>query len=141
MHPIAFAPFFRAGIGFDRLRDLALAGRSDGPPYDVERTGEDTYRVTLAVPGFGADELAVTASDGALTVSGRRKSEDGERARFLRRGIEARGFERRFALAEHVRPTGATLADGMLRIEIRREVPEAAKPRAVPITTAAPAVA
>jgi molecular chaperone IbpA len=106
------------------------------PPYDIERTGEDSYRVTLAVAGFRPEELAVTAQQNTLVVSGERRGhgDGGEQQRqTLHRGIAGRGFERRFELADHVKVVGANLADGLLTIELKREVPEAMRPRRIEI--------
>ena len=138
-----FSPLFRSTVGFDRMFDLLRHSTRGGPdehhnypPYDIERTGEDSYRVTLAVAGFRPDELTVTAQQNLLVVSGERRNrgEDGEQPReVLHRGIAGRGFERRFELADHVRVVGANLADGLLTVELRREVPEAMRPRRIEI--------
>ena len=143
MTTIDFAPLFRSTVGFDRLMSLlADSGQwSDSangyPPYNIERTGEDRYRVTLAVAGFSGDELAVEAREHSLLVEGRKKETEGGRS-FLYRGIAGRSFKRQFQLAEHVRVSGATLGNGLLVIELVREVPEAMKPRRIEINTSAP---
>lgn len=136
-------PLYRSTVGFDRLVSLLdqMAGY-DGqgsayPPYNIERTGEDRYRVTLAVAGFSGDELAVEAREHSLLVEGRKKETEGGRS-FLYRGIAGRSFKRQFQLAEHVRVSGATLGNGLLVIELVREVPEAMKPRRIEINTSAP---
>ena len=136
MRMIDFAPLSRSTIGFDRLFDLldqtAGSEPDEGfPPYDIEKTGEDAYRVTLAVPGFKPDEISVEGRPNLLVVSGRRSTERG--GQYLHRGLAARGFERRFDLADFVEVKGASLADGLLTIELAREVPEAMRPRRIEI--------
>lgn len=135
-----FSPYRRSTVGFDRLFDtLEAAARSDGsvnyPPYDIERTGEDAYRITLAVAGFAEDEIDLTAQQNLLVVAGRKTAAetDEQDSRYLHRGIATRAFERRFQLADHVQVTGAALANGLLAIELVREVPEAQKPRKIAI--------
>ena len=136
-----FGPLFRSSVGFDRMLDLLQHSTRGGaeesyPPYDIERTGEDSYRVTLAVAGFRPDELTVTAQQNLLLVSGkkRRNGEGGEQQReVLYRGIAGRGFERRFELADHVKVVGANLTDGLLTVDLKREVPEAMRPRRIEI--------
>lgn len=138
-----FRPLFRTTVGFDRMLDLlkeSLQADFDDnyPPYDIERISEDGYRVTLAVAGFRPDELTVTAQPNLLVVAGERRSrdEDGQQQReVLYRGIAGRAFERRFELADHVKVVGADLADGLLTIELRRELPEAMRPRRIEIMT------
>lgn len=131
-------PLYRATVGFDRIADLmdrVLAtdtAQAGYPPYNIEKTAENAYRISIAVAGFAADELSVEVRDGALTVAARKAGEDGER-KYLHRGIATRAFERRFALADHVRVTGAAHVDGMLHIDLAREVPEALKPRRIEI--------
>ncbi len=136
MRMIDFAPLSRSTIGFDRLFDLldqAAGSEPDEgfPAYDIEKTGEDAYRVTLAVPGFKPDEISVEGRPNLLVVSGRRSTERG--GQYLHRGLAARGFERRFDLADFVEVKGASLADGLLTIELAREVPEAMRPRRIEI--------
>jgi len=121
---------------FDRFARAADAGRGGGAPYDLVKTGEDRYRLTLPVPGFGPDELAIETRDSDLVVRGTPKPADGTET-VLHRGIVRRAFERRFALGEHVRVDGAGLADGLLAIELVREVPAALKPRTIAIDKAA----
>lgn len=139
-----FSPLFRTAIGFDRvsrLIDTALSTNEQGagyPPYNIEVTGEDSYRLTMAVAGFGPDEIAITQQENALFVSGRPKTAEGER-RYLHRGIAGRAFERRFQLADFLRVTGAEMANGLLHVDLVREIPEAMKPRQIPIAAAAPA--
>lgn len=134
-----FSPLFRSTIGFDRLMNLLessstqWADNGNGyPPYNIERTGEDTYRITLAVSGFGEDELSIEARENALVVEGRRKETDNGHT-FLYRGIAGRSFKRQFQLADHVRVEAAELANGLLTIELKRELPEAMKPRRIAI--------
>jgi len=142
MRSFDFSPLYRATVGFDRIADLmdrvlaSEVSQPTYPPYNIEKTGENAYRITVAVAGFTADELNVEVSDGTLTVSARKANEDEGRT-YLHRGIAARAFERRFALADHVRVTGATHADGMLHVDLVREVPEALKPRRIEIARAA----
>lgn len=136
-------PLFRASVGFDRIADMmdrALAAdpvQPAYPPYNIEKTDENAYRITIAVAGFRGDELSVEVKENALVVSAR-KSDDKVERTYLHRGIATRAFERRFQLADHVRVEGATHADGMLNIELVREIPEALKPRRIEIAGAAP---
>ncbi|SDK85725.1 molecular chaperone IbpA [Paracoccus chinensis] len=135
-------PLYRASIGFDRIADLvdrALASdiaTPTYPPYNIEKMGENAYRISIAVAGFTADDLSVEMKDGAVIVSARKVEEDENRT-FLHRGIATRAFERKFALADHVRVTGASHVDGMLHIDLVREVPEALKPRKIEISKSA----
>ncbi len=137
-----FSPLFRSTVGFDRMLDLLRHSARGGPdehhnypPYDIERTGEDSYRVTLAVAGFRPEELTVTAQQNLLLVAGGRHNGGGgePQRQVLYRGIAGRAFERRFELADHVKVVGAHLENGLLTIELRREVPEAMRPRRVQI--------
>ena len=138
MRTYDFSPLYRATIGFDRIADLMdRALLADGaqpayPPYNIEKTAENAYRISVAVAGFAADELTVEVKDGALTVSARKAGDDAPRT-YLHRGIATRAFDRRFALADHMRVSGAIHADGMLHIDLLREVPEALKPRRIEI--------
>lgn len=138
MRNIDFTPMFRSTVGFDRLMQIADAALRAGdqspgfPPYNIEKLGEDSYRVTMAVAGFAESELDITLDAGTLTVSGRPATTDGER-QYLHRGIARRAFERRFELAEHIKVVGAKLANGLLDVELAREVPEALKPRKISI--------
>jgi molecular chaperone IbpA len=131
------APLFRSSVGFDRVFDLlAQAERTEAsaawPPYNIEKVAEDAYRITMAVAGFTADEIELTQHDTALLVSGQKKSQESER-QYLHRGIAARTFRQTFNLAEHVKVTGASLENGLLTVELKREVPEALKPRRITI--------
>lgn len=133
-----FAPLFRSSVGFDRVFNLlenAQRARSisDWPPYDIAKTGEDTYKITVAVAGFSQDELDLTYQSNLLTIIGRK--EEAQQSEYLHRGIAGRPFEHRFELADHVRVIGAGLENGLLSIELIREVPEAMKPRKISIGT------
>lgn len=131
-----FTPLFRSSVGFDRIVDmLENASRATAvdnwPPYDIARAGEDDYRVTMAVAGFSQDELSITQEQNVLMVSGQKAEEDtGE---YLHRGIAGRTFQRRFQLADHVKVTGAVLENGLLTIDLKREIPEEMKPRRIEI--------
>ena len=138
MRNLDFAPLYRATVGFDRianLMDRALTAdmpQTTYPPYNIEKTAEDTYRISIAVAGFTADELNVEVKEGTLHVSARRAEDEAEKT-FLHKGIAMRAFERRFALADHVKITGATHDLGMLHLDLQRETPEALKPRRIEI--------
>ncbi|MCQ8277877.1 Hsp20 family protein [Acetobacteraceae bacterium KSS8] len=134
-----FAPLFRNAIGFDRLArliDTAQAvGTTNGssfPPYNIEKTGEDSYVLTLAVAGFGPDDIEILVQDNTLRVSGRASGQSAS-GELLHRGIATRAFDRRFALADHIQVEDADLVHGLLRIAVKRVVPEALKPRRIPI--------
>jgi molecular chaperone IbpA len=139
-----FSPLFRTMVGFDRINralEDALHVEDSAvsyPPYNIERTGEDTYLVTMAVAGFSKDELAIESRDNQLVISGR-KEPNGEDRVFLHRGIAGRNFERRFQLADYVRVTDAHLTDGLLHVELKRELPEAMRPRKIDIEAGKPA--
>jgi molecular chaperone IbpA len=133
-----FSPLYRTSVGFDRLASLMnSATRQDQgngyPPYNIRATGEDNYQITMAVAGFSEDELAISTENNRLLVTGNRAEETEEPETYLHRGIATRSFERRFNLADHVRVTGASLENGLLHIELEREVPEAMKPRKIKI--------
>jgi molecular chaperone IbpA len=137
-----FAPFYRSTVGFDRL--LAMLDKAVGseqsaptyPPYNIERTGENAYRISLAVAGFAEKELSVETRENTLTVRGSKESNGKDEKRdVVYQGIAARAFERRFQLADHVVATGATCENGLLHIDLVREVPEAQKPRLIPISS------
>jgi molecular chaperone IbpA len=138
MNRFDLSPLFRASIGFDHLaRLLDSASRLDEqalsyPPYNIERTAEDHWRITMALAGFAPDDLDITVTDRLLTVTGKAKRED-DAGRFLHRGIAGRSFERRFELADHVRVDGAKMENGLLILDLIREVPEALKPRRIAI--------
>lgn len=136
-----FTPYRRSTVGFDRLFDMLETGArvdaGDGfPPYDLEKISEDSYRITLAVAGFRPDEIEITAQQNQLLVCGRKAEED-DKGRYLHRGIATRTFERRFQLADFIEVQSASFEDGLLRIALKREVPEAMKPRRIEIGAAA----
>jgi molecular chaperone IbpA len=131
-----FSPLFRSSIGFDRmLNALETASRvetiDNWPPYDIVRSGEDAYRISMAVAGFGQDELSITQEPNMLMVSGQKAGEDS--GQYLHRGIAGRAFQRRFELADHVKVVGASLVNGLLTIDLKREIPEEMKPRRIEI--------
>ena len=140
MRAFDLTPLYRATVGFDQIADLmdrALAsdvGQNSYPPYNIEKTADDAWRISIAVAGFSDDELAIELKDRALHVTGRKNADEAERT-YLHRGIANRAFERRFHLADHVRVTGASHENGMLHIDLTREVPEALKPRRIAITS------
>jgi molecular chaperone IbpA len=140
MRTIDFSPLYRTAVGFDRLAALLDAAASDSaggyPPYNIERTDEDAYRIEIAVAGFRPEELEIEAKENLLTVKGQKPAND-EARRFLHRGLAERDFERRFQLADHVVVTGADLHDGLLSISLKRELPEQLKPRRIDIQTGA----
>ena len=138
MRTYDLAPLYRASVGFDRVADLmdrvlaADVAQPTYPPYNIEKLGDDAYRISIAVAGFTGDDLNVEVKDGALIVSASKAEAEDDRT-YLHRGIAARAFERRFHLADHVRVSGATHEAGMLHIDLVREVPEALKPRRIEI--------
>jgi molecular chaperone IbpA len=137
MRNIDLAPLYRATVGFDRLADLmdrALVGDAAPtyPPYNIEKTAENAYRISIAVAGFGPEDLAVEVKENTLFVTARKAPETVERT-YLHRGIATRAFERKFALADHVKVSGAAHEHGMLHIDLIRETPEALKPRRIEI--------
>jgi molecular chaperone IbpA len=140
MRHLDFAPLYRSTIGFDRLVQLldSVSGfdneATSYPPYNIERLSENEYRITMAVAGFSQDEIQIEVKEAALTVRGQKKAEDKER-QFLHRGIAQRSFERRFQLADHVEVLRADLKDGLLHIDLVRNVPDRMKPRTIPIRT------
>ncbi len=142
MRTLDLTPLYRASVGFDQianLMDRALAsdvGQSGYPPYNIEKTDDDAWRISIAVAGFAQDDLSIEVKDRALVVTARKAEDDSEERTFLHRGIATRAFERRFTLADHVKVTGASHADGMLHIDLVREVSEALKPRRIEIASA-----
>ena len=140
MRPIDFSPFYRSTVGFDRLFDLLDTASSIDvsastyPPYNIERLGDNDYRISMAVAGFGESELKIDVKEQLLVVRGEKKADEKER-QFLHRGIATRSFERRFQLADHVEVKGAQLKDGLLHVELVRNVPERLKPRTIAIGT------
>jgi molecular chaperone IbpA len=145
MNALDFSPLFRTAIGFDRLaRQLETARTAPDaqsyPPYNIEKTGEDSYVLTMAVAGFGPNDIEVVARENVLTVAGR--APQGEEGRsFLYRGIAGRAFERRFVLADHIVVEGANLENGLLQLNLKRVVPEALKPRRIAVQSGSPAIA
>jgi molecular chaperone IbpA len=144
MNATDFSPLFRTAIGFDRLArlmDTARTGADAGgyPPYNIEKTSDDSYVLTMAVAGFAEADLDITAHQNTLTVVGRAQPAPEETRRVLHRGIAGRGFERRFVLADHIVVSGAKLENGLLHIALRHEVPEALKPRQIPVQASRPA--
>lgn len=147
MRTIDFSPLYRSAVGFDRLAALLDAaasaeGPAGYPPYNIERTDENAYRVEIAVAGFKPEELSIEVKENLLTVQGRKTANDEPQRRFLHRGLAERNFERRFQLADYVVVADASLADGLLSISLKREVPEALKARRIEISaaTAKPAI-
>lgn len=142
MRTFDFAPLHRASIGFDQIADLMDrvltndVAQPSYPPYNIEKTAADAYRISIAVAGFSDADLSVEMKENSLVVSAKKAADETERT-YLHRGIATRAFERRFTLADHVRVTGASHTDGMLHIELQREVPEALKPRRIEIASGA----
>jgi len=140
MRNLDFTPLWRSTVGFDRIFDLLdetqRTVEDHYPPYNIERLGEDHYQISLALAGFSPDEIAVTAEQNVLTVEGRKADE--EKRDYLYRGISARGFKRQFNLADYVQVKTAAFDNGLLRVELVRELPEAMKPRRIPIGGAEP---
>jgi len=133
-----YAPFYRATVGFDRIFDLldSVATQTNGtgyPPYNIEKAGDDAYRIVMAVAGFAEAELNVTQKESELLVTGQTAPNSEADKEYLYRGIAGRNFERRFQLADHVKVVGAKLTNGLLTIELKREIPEEKKARAIPI--------
>ena len=147
MRSIDLSPLFRATVGFDRMMNmLDAASRVDEsafsyPPYNIEKTGEDTYRISMAVAGFAEKDLDVTVNESSLVVTGKKAKEEESEVKYLHRGIANRAFERRFDLADHIKVSGAGLVNGLLYIDLVREIPEAMKPRTIKIESRAPKTA
>ena len=140
MRSIDLSPLYRSSVGFDRLASMLDqvmthdVGTASYPPYNIEKTGDDAYRISIAVAGFAEDDIDIEVKEGQLLVKATRRATDEKDAKvYLHRGIAERGFERRFQLAEHVRVSGAALELGLLHIDLVREVPEALKPRSIKI--------
>ncbi len=141
MRTYDFAPLWRSSVGFDRLFDLIndtqrLEGQDNYPPYDIVRTGENAYRISLALAGFSPDEINITAQQNRLTVNGSKAEHKGGHE-YMHQGIAARSFERQFNLEDHVEVEGAAFENGLLQIELARKIPEAMKPRKIEIGAAA----
>ncbi len=143
MRMIDFSPLFRSTVGFDRMQSmLESAARTSAPaqgypPYNIKALGGDAYRITMAVAGFAEKDLELTVSENTLEVSGRLEKDETEQAAYLYQGLAARDFNRGFKLADHIKVTGAALADGLLHIDLEREIPEEMKPRKIAIATGA----
>src|SRR5882762_112819 len=142
MRSYDLTPFYRSTVGFDRFFSLLDQAASDGspgyPPYNIERTGENAYRISVAVSGFSQAELSIVAKENTLTIKGEKTANDGkDKAEVLYRGIAARAFERAFQLADFVQVKNASLEHGLLHVDLVREIPEAKKPRSIPISTSA----
>jgi molecular chaperone IbpA len=146
MRTFDFAPLYRSTVGFDRLFNLfdqlggVDASTPTYPPYNIERTGDNSYRITVAVAGFKEDELAIETKENTLTIRGEKQAKQENAGEVLYQGIAARAFERRFQLADHVFVKGASLENGLLHVDLEREIPEAMKPRQIPIGGAKPKV-
>lgn len=144
MRTFDYSPFYRATVGFDRVFDLldsvaSQSGTNGYPPYNIEKAGDNAYRIVMAVAGFAEAELNVTQKENELLVTGQTQNSQDDK-QYLYRGIAGRNFERRFQLADHVKVTGAKLANGLLTIELQREIPEEKKPRAIPVQAEPPAL-
>lgn len=141
MRTFDFSPLYRSTVGFDQLQSLLdtvtrEASQPAYPPYNIERTGESDYRITMAVAGFASADLSLEVKQNVLTISGKREEET--EANYLYRGIAGRSFERRFQLADHVEVTGAHLENGLLHVDLHRRIPEELKPRQIKITETSP---
>jgi len=140
MNRFDFSPLYRSTVGFDQFASLLDSVLSDSnqqsfPPYNIERTGENAYRISMAVAGFAESELSIEARQNLLTITGKKEEkQDAENTRVLHRGIATRNFERRFQLADHVEVRGAALENGLLHVDLAREIPEAMKPRQIEIS-------
>lgn len=140
MRRFDFAPLHRATVGFDQIADLmdrvlsSDVSQPTYPPYNIEKTAPDAYRISVAVAGFAEDDLSVEVKENTLVIAARKAEEDGEHS-YLHRGIATRAFERRFTLADHITVTGASHENGMLHIDLKREIPEALKPRRIEIAS------
>ena len=142
MRSFDFSPLYRSTVGFDRLANMldnvmtADQATPGYPPYNIEKTGEHSYRITIAAAGFAEDELSVESRDGQLLIAGKKAEKPEGETAYLHRGIAARAFEKRFQLADHVRPVAARTENGLLHVELVREVPEALRPRRIEIQPA-----
>jgi molecular chaperone IbpA len=140
MRPFDLSPLYRSTVGFDRLASLfdqaaGIENEPTYPPYNIERLADNSYRITMAVAGFGKDDVKIEVKESTLSIRGEKKDESKDR-QYLHRGIASRAFERRFQLADHVEVVGAELQDGLLHVDLKRELPERMKPRTIPIGTA-----
>lgn len=142
MRTMDLSPLLRATVGFDRMMDLLDAathvdeGALSYPPYNIEKTDEDHYRIVMAVAGFAEEDLDVTVKENSLIISGKKERSEEQSVNYLHRGIATRAFERRFDLADHIKVTGAKLVNGLLYVDLVREIPEAMKPRSIKIESA-----
>lgn len=145
MRTLDFAPLYRASIGFDQIADMmdrvlsSDVAQPSYPPYNIEKTSEDTYRISVAVAGFSDADLSVEVKENALVIAAK-KADAAEAPTYLHRGIATRAFERKFQLADHVQVTGAAHENGMLHVDLKREIPEALKPRRIEISGGAKAI-
>ena len=142
MRTFDLSPLFRSTVGFDRIsRVFDNAFQQDAttsyPPYNIVKTGDDSYLISMAVAGFGEDDLEIVANENTLTIKGNARKDEGEETSYLYRGIAGRAFDRRFQLADYIKVSGARLENGLLHIELAREVPEALKPRTIQIAGSA----
>ncbi len=143
MRAIDFSPLFRHSVGFDRMQQLLDAAAERGsntnsyPPYNIEQSGDDSYRITMAIAGFGEDDLDLTVTENSLVVAGKLDDQTPEDVKYLHHGIAGRAFEQRFQLADHIKVKGAALVNGLLSIDLVHEVPEEKKPRKIPVSTMA----
>lgn len=140
MRSYDFSPLYRSTVGFDRLASLLDAAASDTgqngyPPYNIERTGETAYRITMAVAGFSEEDISIEAQQNKLTITGKKEAAEDENTRYLHRGIATRSFQRQFDLADYVEVKAATLENGLLHVDLAREIPEAMKPRQIEISS------
>ena len=143
MRTFDLAPLYRSTVGFDRLFsmfDNGFEAAPGYPPYNIERTGENDYRITVAVAGFGENELSIEAKENTLTIKGEKQAKQEQKGEVLYQGIAARAFERVFQLADHVLVKAAALENGLLHVDLVREIPEAKKPRQIPIGNGKPQV-
>ncbi|MCW5685978.1 MAG: Hsp20 family protein [Pseudolabrys sp.] len=142
MRTFDLAPLYRSTVGFDRLFSMLdgfdSAAAPGYPPYNIERTGENDYRISVAVAGFGEQDLSIEAKENTLTIKGEKSKEEASKGEVLYQGIAARAFERVFQLADHVQVKGATIENGLLHVDLVREIPEAKKPRQIPIGNGKP---
>ncbi len=142
MRTFDFSPLYRSTVGFDRMASLLDAAESDTgngyPPYNIERTGDASYRITMAVAGFGEKEISVEAQQNKLTITGKKEAAEDDQVKYLHRGIATRSFQRQFELADYVEVKGAALENGLLHVDLAREIPEAMKPRTIAINQSPP---
>ncbi len=137
MRTFDFSPLYRSTVGFDRMASLLDGAESDNsngyPPYNIERTGDASYRISMAIAGFGEDEISIEAQQNKLTITGKKDAVDEDKVKYLHRGIATRSFQRQFELADYVEVKGAALENGLLHVDLAREIPEAMKPRTITI--------